>query len=292
MHKSHWISEYTGLLLKVFLGVLLAPLALAGTLKSLDMDSAPGDRVEFRLQFDGAPPTVKGYAIEQPARIAIDLAHTTSTVPKYNEVGFGSAKSVTVIEAKDRTRMIINLDRPVGYSTRIEGNTLFVLVGESGNSTNVAQTTAPATVSPANPVQATDVVSKRVIATPGRSITSIDFQRGDQGEGNILVGLSSKSVTMDLEEVGGRLQLSFPGSALPVELRNRLDVIDYATPVTVIDAETIDGDARIVIEPQGDFDYLAWQTDDLLTISVKPLTKFEAEQRARMKLFIPVKSSL
>ena len=236
----------------------------------------------MKLMFDSVPPEVKGYTIDQPARISLDLPETKSEVPKYNEVGFANTRSITVIEAKDRTRMIVNLERPSSYTTRKEGNTLYILVGDSSEA---ARAVAVSPSAAGKAVSGGGVKPDKVkVSAATKGVTDIDFERGSEGEGNVVISFSSKAVPLDLEEQGGRLILTFPGANLPVELRNRLDVIDFATPVQYIDAKVQDGDARIVIEPKGEYDYLAWQADDRLTISIKQLTHQEAEKKARQQV--------
>ncbi len=291
MNKQRRFAQW-GRLLGTGLTGFCAASALAGTLQDLDVTSLPGDRVEMKLTFDSPPPSVKGYVIEQPARISLDLPGTKSTIDKYNDIGFSNAKSVTVLETKDRTRLIVNLDTSTGYTTRVEGNALYVVVGDVVESAappaGVQQSTA--TKAPKSKASTdTDrveviAVTKPAPASQGNRVTGIDFERGEDGEGNILIGVSSKAVTMALDEQGGRIRLTFPDSNIPVKLRNRLDVMDFATPVQYIDARVQDGKGLVIIEPKGEFDYLAWQADEQITISVKPLTKAEAEQKARQKL--------
>lgn len=266
---------------------LLAGSTLAGTLESLDISSLPGDRVEMKLGFDSPPPQVKGYTIDQPARISLDLPDTKSDVKKYNEVGFANTRSITVIETKDRTRMIVNLEQPSSYTTRVEGNNLFIMVGDSSEAARTVAakpSAAGPSVSKASGKKAAQKPAPAKAVPVVEGIAGINFERGDDGEGNVVISLTSKNVPMDLEEQGGRLILTFPGAALPVKLRNRLDVVDFATPVQHIDARVQDGNARIVIEPKGEFDYLAWQAEDRLTISVKELTQQEAEKKARQQV--------
>src|SRR5690606_21216018 len=163
-----------------------------------------------------------------------------------------------------------NLTSLVPYSTRVDGNNLFVLLGEGGTPTPVA---APA---PAQPVVGTAPV-ERVIA--GKSISNVDFRRGEDGAGNVVITLSDPSVSPNIEEQGGKIRVSFAKTQLPEALRVRLDVQDFATPVKFVDSSSRADGATISIEPTGRYDYLAYQTDDKLTISVKPLTESEAEQR-------------
>ncbi|CAM3539354.1 type IV pilus secretin PilQ [Parendozoicomonas haliclonae] len=278
MNRKGRLTSWGGYLAGAgLLTTLCSTAALAGTLQGVDVTSLPGDRVEMKLSFDSAPPEIKGYSIEQPARIVLDLPGTESAVDKYNELGFSNARSVTVMETKDRTRLTVSMDSSSSYTTRTEGNNVYVLVGEGGPVSQAAPAVAAAITNQA-------AASTKNAFSSSNGLTSIDFERGDDGEGNIVIGLSSKKVLMDLEEQGGRLRLTFPNADLPVSLRNRLDVNDFATPVQFIDARVEDGKALVVIEPKGEFDYLAWQTDDKMTISVKELTSQQIEQKARKQL--------
>ncbi|WP_426414940.1 type IV pilus secretin PilQ [Aestuariirhabdus sp. LZHN29] len=277
-NDSWWLKMKSKLFSKIALSVVTLTFAFAShlvqaaSIKSLDAASLPGEKVELSLEFDGEVPTPKGYTIEQPARISIDLPGATSELPsKYNEIGFGNARSVTVIEAKDRTRLVVNLDAPANYTTRTVGNRLYILIGA-----DLAESKTLATVAPAADNSAAET-PKRVAAKMD-SITDIDFQRGEGGEGNVIVTLSNANVALDMNERAGRIELRFPGTELPKDLQNRLDVIDFATPVHFVDASSEKDGAVIIVEPKGSYDYLAYQTDTSLTISVKPLSVEELEK--------------
>jgi type IV pilus assembly protein PilQ len=257
---------------------VMSPTLLAANLKTLDVAALPGDRVELKLSFDEPVAAPRGYTIEQPARIALDLPGVSNqTGSKNRELGVGNARSVTVVEAKDRTRLIINLASLVPYSTRAEGNNLYVVVGEgavSSASTAAAQATAPVATVATAPV-------KKNFAPVSKSISNIDFQRGEQGEGNVVIQLSDASVNPDIQEQGGKIRLAFAKTDLPESLRVRLDVKDFATPVQFVSAVEQDDKAIITVEPTGMYDYLAYQADNKLTISVKPLSKEDSEKRKK-----------
>lgn len=240
---------------------------VAADLSGLDVAALPGDRVELKLQFDSPVVAPRGYTIEQPARIALDLPGVTNKLGvKNRELGVGNARSVTIVEAKDRTRLIVNLSTLVPYATRAEGNNLYVIVGE-----------AAASVSKAAPASAHSL--SKVAPVSGRAIQGVDFQRGEQGEGNVVIALSDPSVTADIQEQGGKIQLSFPKTALPDSLKVRLDVKDFATPVQYVSAAAQADKVNISIEPQGFYDYLVFQADNKLTVSVKPLSSDDVEKR-------------
>lgn len=248
---------------------VFAPTVLAAELQKLDVAALPGDKVELKLVFDEPMTAPRGYTIEQPARIALDLPGVSNKLgAKNRELGVGNARSVTVVEAKDRTRLIINLTTLVPYSTRSEGNNLYVVVGDAAaRPSTVASAPVAAVAKPAAPVPT------------GRAISGIDFQRGEQGEGNVVIELSDPSVNADIQEQGGKIRLDFARTQLPDNLRVRLDVKDFATPVQFVSASAQADKVSISIEPTGLYDYLAFQTDNKLTISIKPLTQDDVERR-------------
>ncbi len=269
---------------RLFAGLFAAVLLLAtgsiqaangAALTSMDFASLPGDRVEIRLQFDNTPPSPKAYTIEKPARIAIDLPGVRSELTeKYHNLGQGNARSVTVVEAPDRTRVVVSLTELVGYGTRAEGNTLYILVGDSASGRSVAT----------RPSGSTGTTAPRSTASRVKGIQDIDFRRGPAGEGKVIVQLSDSSIAADLSEESGRIRVAFPDAQLPEQLRRRLDVKDFATPVQFVDALISGGRPVISVEPTGFYDYLAYQADNIFVIDVKPLTQTEAEQ-ARSERF-------
>lgn len=248
--------------------IVLSPVSLAASLQALDVAALPGDKIELKLGFDESVAAPRGYTIEQPARIALDLPGVSNKLGvKNKELGVGNARSVTVVEAKDRTRLIVNLSTLAPYSTRVEGNNVFVVVGGAA-----AQSAGPTAAS-------AQAYSKPAASPGGRAVSGIDFQRGEAGEGNVVIQLSDPSMAADIQEQGGKIRVSFAKTQLPEKLRVRLDVKDFATPVQFVSASSSQDRASIDIEPTGFYDYLAFQTDDKLTISVKPLSQDDVEKR-------------
>jgi type IV pilus assembly protein PilQ len=253
------------------IAVFLPASIMAANLQDLNVAALPGDRVELKLTFDEPVLAPRGYTIEQPARIALDLPGVSNKLGlKNRELGVGNARSVTIVEAKDRTRLIINLTNLAAYQTRVEGNDLFVVVG----GTALAQPVASS-----QPVLLPTEAPIKKFTPQVREISAIDFQRGELGEGNVVVTLSDAAVAPDIQDQGGKIRLDFAKTSLPEKLRLKLDVKDFATPVQFVSATGSADKASIVIEPTGVYDYLAYQTDNKLTISVKPLTQVEAEKR-------------
>ncbi|MCS3839799.1 type IV pilus assembly protein PilQ [Pseudomonas sp. JAI111] len=252
---------------------LLSPMVQAANLKALDVAALPGDRVELKLSFDGPPPEPHGYTTESPARIALDLPGVVNQLTSKNrDLGGGNARSATVVEAKDRTRLIINLTQLTPYNARVEGNKLIVVVGQGATRAPRPPASAPrvATAKPA-PVKA--------YVPANKAIRGVDFQRGTQGEGNVVIDLSDPSIAPDIQERDGKIILGFARTQLPEPLRVRLDVKDFATPVQFVNASATGDRATISIEPSGAFDYSTYQTDNKLTVSIRPMTVDDLQKR-------------
>ncbi|AZD58475.1 Type IV pilus biogenesis protein PilQ [Pseudomonas chlororaphis subsp. aurantiaca] len=248
---------------------LLSPMAMAASLKALDVAALPGDRLELKLTFDGPVPEPRGYTTDQPARIALDLPGVVSQLAnKSRDLGNGNARSVTVVESGQRTRVVVNLVALAPYSTRVAGNQLFVVIGQGATAAQSA---------PGRPAVASG--RAKAAASAGRSIRSVDFQRGEQGEGNVLIDLSDSGMSPDIQERDGKLVLTFAKARLPEPLRVRLDVKDFATPVQFVSARAESGKAIVTIEPGGTFDYSTYQTDNKLTVSVRPMTSGDLQKR-------------
>ncbi|WP_163014805.1 type IV pilus secretin PilQ [Pseudomonas viridiflava] len=263
---------------------MMSPVLQAANLKTLDVAALPGDRIELKLSFDAPVPAPRGYTTEQPARIALDLPGVTSQLAtKSRDLGAGNARSVVVVQAQDRTRVIINLTTLSPYSSRVDGNNLFVVIGQGAAAAQASQPStakgaARVAVPPPTPASARPYVPAGV-----RAIRNVDFQRGELGEGNVVIDLSNASIAADIQEQGGKIRVDFAKTQLPDPLRVRLDVKDFATPVQFVSATASGDKASISIEPSGAFDYSAFQTENKLTISVRPLTNEDVDRRAADK---------
>ena len=262
--------------LPVLLGLmaLVSNAALAAKLTGIETAALPGDAVELKLKFDAPPPAPAGYTIESPARIALDLQGVSSGLSeKYHALGNGNVRSATIMGAGDRTRVIVNLTSLVNYATKVDGNNLLVTIG------NTELLASAATPSAASGVQS--VAMKKTGDSAGPAIEELDFRRGESGEGQVMVTVSDPSAPVDMREEGGKVVIEFIGVSLPESLHRRLDVIDFATPVKIIDAISESGNARVAIEAEGDYEYLAYQTDKIFTVSVKPIAAEELERQRK-----------
>ncbi len=265
-----------------------AMLALAGTagavtIESIEFASLPGDKTEIRLIFDGVPPEPTGYTIEQPARIVLDMPGVVSTLDeKHHSLGIGNARRVSIISTKDRTRAIVNLTQLVSYETEIRGNTLYLVVGADSTAGLPAQPEFAA-ADDRSPTQRTVTDSQ---------VLDIDFRRGEEGEGRIIVKLSNPKVPVNVTSDGGRIKVEIRNTVLPKNLQRRLDVTDFATPVQLVDTIQEGSSVTLTVTAIGDYDYLAYQADDTLTINVNPLTEEEVERREDIFKYTGEKLSL
>lgn len=248
-------------------------------LMSVDSAAMAGDSVEIKFGFDSKPPQPTGYTIENPARIALDLQGVSNGMKeKYHNLGSGNVRTLTVMGAQDRTRLIINMTSLAAYNTRVEGNNLFVTVGAS----QIAHA-APSESMSSSSVAQSAVVNAPVSAarSVGPSISDVDFHRGDSGEGLVSIKLTDPNAPMDLREEGGKIVVDFTGVSLPDNLRRRLDVLDFATPVKMIDATREGKSSKIAIEAKGEYEYMAYQTDNYFTVSVKPVVGADLERKKK-----------
>lgn len=251
------------------------------SLKDISFASLPGGRFEVRMDFDGAPPVPAGYEIDKPARVVFDFAGVQNALTeKKFALPFENAQSAVVLGGEGRTRLILNMAALDRYQTRVDGNSFFIEVGSSKVADPLTKTIGLA-----------DKLSSE-INTFESGITNIDFQRGEKGEGKILVTLSDPAANINVEQSSGEIKLNFIDTQLPVNLRRRLDVTDFATPVLSVSSAFDGKDTVISIKPQGDYDYLAYQADNLYVVSVKLLTAQEQEDKKAKFAYVGEKLSL
>jgi type IV pilus assembly protein PilQ len=244
---------------------IVSPVFAADQVTLTGINSIPlaNNETELRLAFDGTPPTPQAYQLDKPARLVLDIPHAKSGLAsRYQDLGSGNARSLAVVDNSERTRLVINLNQASGYSTRIEGNTLVLKIGGSKvASSNVMNTSSQSQMD--SSVAGTHQASN--------SILGVDFRRGGAGEGNVLVTLNNPNAPVDVQQQGTKIIVRFLGAKIPENLRRRLDVNDFSTPVKTIDAYNEGNNGILVIQPHGDFEYLSYQADNKLTISVKPV---------------------
>jgi type IV pilus assembly protein PilQ len=249
---------------------LAAPLSWASTLTDIGFFQLPGERFEVRMTFDSPPNAPQGYTIEKPARIVLDFPDATSALKERRfPLAVDNGQSAMVLTSEGRTRLVLNLNALASYSTRTDGNNFIVEVG-AAKAADAQQSLRPSVaIAPKTGSNQTDS------ATGQNRITNIDFRRGTAGEGRIIVSLLNAKVAADMVGTGAGVRLTFKDAWLPPELRRRLDVVDFATPVSLVSAGQEGESAVLNIAAGGEFDYLAYQTDNEYVVSIKPLSEQE-----------------
>jgi len=254
----------------------------APTIENVEFSSLPGDKTEIRIEFDGTPPEPTGYTIEEPARIVLDMPGVTSALDeKHHNLGIGNARKVSIVSTKDRTRAIVNLTELVNYETEIRGNTLYLTIGADTAGVPTAEAFANA-----------DGQAPFEHVSADSHITGVDFRRGPEGDGRIIVKLSDPKAPVNVVSEGGKIKVQIRNTELPKEFRRRLDVTDFATPVQIVDALQEGENTTFMVSATGDYDYLAYQADNTLTVNVSPLTPEEVQRRDDVFRFTGEKLSL
>ena len=246
-------------------------------LQDIQVQSLPGQRVELRLIMSDTAPEPLAFTIDNPARIALDLPDTSmGLTSRRRDVNLGPLDTVLVAEANGRTRVVLNLGSMVAYETRRSGNTVIVTLGGDGDysegTTQFSSAAAPA---------ATTYTS-----AGSRAITKVDFRRTRDGGGRVIVNLTDPSTPVDIRQEGARVVAIFKDTGLPAELMRRLDVMDFATPVSTVDTLRTNLDTRIVISAEGKYEQLAYQSDNEFTIEINPVSE---EESAASSLFSETK---
>lgn len=254
--------------------------AAANSLENITFNTLSGNRLQIAIKLAQPLPEPLSFTINDPARIVLDLPDTKNRLPeKTLPIGLGLARSISTAEAKDRTRVVLNMTQLVPYKTETEGDTIYLtLENESSAGNNTAATAERSgAMSIAN-------TGGDQVESDSRSITDIDFRRGEKGEARVIVGLSKPNIPVDINEEGGKLIVDFIGARLPDRLARRLDVLDFATPAKTVDAFQYDGNVRIIVNPvDNNFEHLAYQSDDLFTLELKPIPKEVREQQVKEK---------
>jgi type IV pilus assembly protein PilQ len=242
----------------------LAPIAAQaqGTPNSIDAMNvtSQGGRTLLRLTLKEPlknPPA--SFTVANPARIAFDFPNTINALARSSqEVDEGELRSVNLVQVGERTRLVLNLKSMVTYDTQSEGNTL-----------TIALSAVPSAASRAGSDRT--VRFAEGTGAEKHSLRDIDFRRGKSGEGRVVVELSDTSTGIDIRQQGQSLVVDFLKTALPENLRKRLDVTDFATPVTTISTFQQGDNVRMVIEPKGLWEHNAYQTDTQFVVEVKPI---------------------
>ncbi len=236
-------------------------------LEAVDVQTLPGQVVQLTLRTSGPAPEPMAFTIDNPARISLDLPGTALALPSRRvDVNSAGVDTVLAAEASGRTRLVVNLDHMQPYTTRVAGNEIVVTIGAGQGAAATAAANAP---------------SPGVSAPAMRALRSIDFRRGADGTGRLIVKLTDPRTPINVRQQGDQIVVDFAGADVPKNLIRRYDASDFATPVTGFDVVKVGDGARIVINGTGNFEQLAYQSDDQYVVELQPARKVAAEADAK-----------
>jgi type IV pilus assembly protein PilQ len=250
-----------------------AAMAATTTLKNISYDALPGGSVELHMDFgDGPVPEPKIFTTGNPPRIAVDFADTDNAAARHLDIGKGSTSGVSAVSAGGRTRVVVELMRESSYRSRVEGNSLVLTV--NNGSTDQSVTTA-STIDPTKALPS---------SSAGPAISNIDFRRGPNGEGRVLINFSGSGANAEMTRKGDKVLVTIDHANLPANLAQRLDTLDFATPVqSIVTRAGNGGGARMEIAVKGDVETSAYQTADQYVVEVAP-KKADAKDAKLAKL--------
>lgn len=261
MKINAWLKYVQAILLIGLLGFVSFSQAedqssLANKIESVDFSTLPGGRVVIRIKTTqplANPPA--GFTLNNPARIALDFPKVANGLTKSNIVADqGALKSVTLAQAKERTRMVLNLTKNVGYNATVSGNdvTIMLQANEASLSAGVETKFAEAKID-----------------NHQMAVNNVDFARGKNGEGRIIVDLSDASAGINIKQKGKTIVVDFINTDVPASLQRRLNVINFNTPVLYVDTMMQGKNGHMVIEPKGNWEQSAYQADKKFIIDVR-----------------------
>jgi type IV pilus assembly protein PilQ len=240
------------------LGMGLA-LAQSNSIESFDVSQEGGKtvlRITTKEPLANLPPN---FAVTNPPRIAFDFPNTVNGLGRSSQdIAQGELRSMNVVQGTDRTRVVLNLRRSVSHEATLDGRNLLITLSE------------PAVTATAPGGQVARFADGR--GDTKHAIRDIDFRRGRSGEGRIVVDLSDTTTGIDIRQQGQNIVVEFLRTALPENLRRRLDVVDFGTPVNTVSTFQQGDNVRMVIEPKGQWEHTAYQSDTQFVLEVKPLT--------------------
>jgi len=264
------IRGWLGTALAALVLALAAPIAWAqgaakNAVESIDFSSVQGGKVIVKIGLRQPLATApQAFAVTNPPRVAIDLPDTVNALNRTQvEAGEGDLRNVSVVQTANRTRLVLNLNRNMTFTQAVDGKQLVITLAGTAGAAGAAAANAPS--SPTVFAEATPGSGVRY------NVRDVDFRRGNMGEGRIVVDLSSPNVGIDIRQQGRQVLVDFINTDVPPNLVRRLDVADFATPVRFVDTFEQGGNARMVIEPRGLWEYSAYQTDTQFILEVKPV---------------------
>lgn len=249
--KRRWVLAMGAL--AVGMATSLSAMA-ENVLKDVRYASAPGGKVDITLEFAEPVGDVQAFTTDTPPRIAVDLPETSNGLSQRRVViGSGATSAVSAVEAGGRTRVVVDLFRPAGYTTRSAGKLLVLTVDAGAAPSSLATGPDP---------------TKKVASD--LAVANIDFRRGENGSGRVVLRFNGDGATADLRNEGSRIVVDVANASIPENLRRQLDVTDFATPVRSLEPNANAGSTRLVINTNGAYESSAYQTGNEYVVEVSP----------------------
>lgn len=247
-------------------------------LESIDSASLPGNRAQLILMLSEDAPEPEVFTVDKPARLSLDLPQTRLLASnRYQEINVGPVRAVAMAEAQGKTRVVIELTQLTPYEVEQIGNELKITFGEKSNTLASLPANPPA----AAPLGSADFAPSPAPREASKQIELIDFRRGENGEGRVIINMSDEHASIDVRQEGGKVIAEFMNIGINDRMLRRLDVLDFATPVQYIDARRSNGNTQVVITPvsNGYFEQVAYQSEKTFTVELQPLTQAEIKKR-------------
>ncbi len=215
-------------------------------------------RIDLKEALSSPPP---GFSVANPAKIALDFQSTANALGKNSQVfNQGDLRSMNVVQVGDRTRVVLNLVKNLNYKTRLEGKSLYVTLSPVERVSDSAAT------------RSTRFAEESLVGAR-HSVNDVIFRRGKDGEGRIVVDLSDSGTGIDIRKQGPNLIVDFLKTTVPDRLRRKLDVTDFATPVTTVETKSNGDNVRMLISPKGLWEHNAYQSDNQFIVEVKRIVE-------------------
>ncbi len=239
-------------------------------LSAVNFNALSGDNLQLSFQMTGKAAKPKVFHTDSPARIVLDFIGVKSALKqKRNVINAGGISSFIAIESNGRLRVVINLEKLIAYKVKVDGDQ--VVVGFNS---------ASAMAKESHKKLSEKTLTQFAALIPKQKINKIDFRRGSKGEGRLLIYLSNPDTVVNTHEKAGKIELSFLNTDLPPKYAKKMDVLDFATPVSMIEAKKSGSQTKILVTPMNSaFTYSSFQSDGLLTLEVRPVTTAEEEAR-------------
>jgi type IV pilus assembly protein PilQ len=260
-------------LMQALLGLALSlcgVLVHAATINDVSFQTLPGDRLQIEIKSDVELQDPLSFTINNPARIALDFQNATAKIKnKHISVGVGATNSLDVVSQGGRTRIVLNLSEILPFTVQKNGTSLYVTIentpitsGGNVNSMSLGNANEP----------------------EGAAISHLDFRRGGGGEGRVIISLSDSGMPVNVSQEGNKVIADMIGATIDQALIQRLDVVDFATPAKYIDVTQTEDGVRVAVTPlDSNYEHLAYQSDKVFTLELKPVSKEEQEKIAQSK---------